>query len=123
MSIKRTAKYLAAVQTARSLGLAVAVKHSSADEVYSELETSFYWDSKTQKWLERQKVDPTREVDKSLIRVRITAHLDYLEIYSRRITQVIEADGFVIQEVSKPYPNVRDSDGAGRIYIAIRDQE
>lgn len=124
MTIKRTAKYVAAVATAKSLGLLVAVKHSSADEVYSEIESSgYYWDSKTQKWHERQKIDPRREMDKSLIRIRVTAHMDYLEAYTGRIVEAVKAEGFMMQEVSKVYPNVRDSDGAGRVYIAIRDDE
>lgn len=122
MSIKRTAKYLAAVAAARSLGLSVAVKHTTAEQVYGELESSgMYWDSKTGKWLERAKVDPLREMDKELIRVRVTAHLDYLEPYTTRLIDAFKNEGFTVQEVSKPYPNVRDSDGAGRIYIALRD--
>lgn len=123
MTIKRTAKYVAAVAEARKLGLSVTVKHTTAEQVYSELESSgMYWDSKSGKWLERAKVDPLREMDKELIRVRITAHLDYLEPYTTRLVDAMKAEGFIVQEISKPYPNVRDGDGAGRIYIALRDE-
>jgi hypothetical protein len=124
MTIKRTAKYVAAVAAAKGLGLLVAVKHESADDVYGELESSgFYWDSRKQEWVERPKTDPRHEMDKSLIRVRITAHMDHLEIYSGRIVECLKTDGLIVQEVSKPYPNVRDTDGAGRVYVALRDEE
>jgi hypothetical protein len=124
MTIKRTTKYKSAVAAAMNLGLSVAVRHTSADQVYTELESSgFYWDSRKGNWIERPKTDPRHEMDKSLIRVRITAHMDYLAIYSERIVETLQADGFTVQEVSKPYPNVRDSDGAGRVYIALVDSE
>jgi DNA-binding transcriptional regulator YhcF (GntR family) len=124
MTIKRTAKYLAAVATTRKLGLLVAVKHSTADEVYSELESSgFYWDSHKGQWIENQKTDPLREMDKRLIRVRITAHMDKLDAYTSQLCNALQHGGLTIQEVSKLYPNVRDSDGAGRVYIAVRDEE
>lgn len=123
MSIRRTKKYVAAVETAKSLGLTVHRRHSSAEEVYQEIESVYYWDSKAQAWLEHTRIDPKREMDKQLIRIRITAHMTYLNVYAQRIIDHLEADQFHIQEVSKAYPNVRDSDGAGRIYITVRDIE
>lgn len=121
MSIRRTKKYVAAVETAKSLGLIVYRSHSSAEEVYQEIESVYYWDSRAQAWLEHAQIDPKREMDKHLIRIRITAHMTYLNVYAQRIIDHLEE--FHIQEVSKAYPNVRDSDGAGRIYITVRDIE
>lgn len=124
MTIKRTAKYLAAVTTARQLGLSVAVRHSSADEVYSQIESSgYYWDSKSGKWQERASVDPLRELDRSLVRVRVSAHLDTLESCATRLMQCLQQSGFTLYEASKIYPNLRDADGGGRIYLTLKDDE
>jgi hypothetical protein len=122
MSIKRTAKYVAAVEMAYRLGLALARKHSSADQVYDELQRSgFYWDSKPKAWQQSPEVDPLREMDKSLIRVRVTAHMIVLDDCVNRVLNALKPEGFTVQEVSKAYPNVRDTDGAGRVYIALRN--
>lgn len=120
-NIRRTQKYLKAVEVAKSLGLTIWRKAHTADEVYTEIESLYYWDSRQQAWVEHAKVDPAREMDKTLIRVRVTAHMTYLQHYADRVIEGLKEAGFTVQEISKQYPNVRDVDGAGRIYITARD--
>lgn len=119
MAIKRTAKYVAALAAARELGLAVAMSHDSAEELYTELESLLYWDSRRGEWVERKATDPLREMDRALVRIRVTAHLDSLDEVCQRVLVLLE-QRFDVLEVSRTYPNVRDSDGAGRVYIAVR---
>lgn len=121
MSIKRTRKYIAAVDAARRI-LGGVPAHATADALYIALEVKAYWDV-DEGWIENPQIDPLREMDKQLIRVRVTAHMSALEDEGRRIVALLaggEDAAYDFSEMSKPYPNVRDADGAGRLYITFR---
>ncbi len=117
MSIKNTRKYTLAVSAARDLLVGVPA-HKTADELYQQLEAVAYWDV-DDGWVKNPDIDPLKAMDKNLIRVRITAHLDHLEHTARKVIARL-GQGFEFSEASKVYPNVRDADGAGRIYLTFR---
>lgn len=117
MAIKQTRKYTLAMSAARNF-LGSLPPHKTADELYQHLESVAYWDV-DDGWVKNPEIDPLKAMDKKLIRVRITAHLDHLEDTVRKVIARL-GQGFEFSEASKVYSNVRDADGAGRIYLTFR---
>lgn len=121
MKIKQTAKYVAAVNMAKDLG--VGKKHKTADELYSALEQEGYsWSSPLKKWYQRPVALPQNEVAKTLVRVRITGHNEVLLPIMERVKIALEQEGFRVSEISKMYINDRPPvDGSARYYLTCDD--
>jgi hypothetical protein len=122
VTIKRTAKYVAAPEMAYSLG--IKLKHKTADQLYEKLELEGYaWSSPLKKWYLRPVAKPQNEMDKTVVRVRVTAHQDVISEIVGRVTIGLEQEGFKIGETSKVYPNTREPvDGGARVYLTVGDQ-
>ena len=122
MAIKQTAKYVAALEMAKSVG--VGKKHKTADQLYEQLEAAGYaWSSPLKKWYLRPIAKPQNEMDKTLVRVRVTAHEEVISQIVDRVTIALEQEGFKVGETSKVYPNTREPvDGGARVYLTVGDQ-
>lgn len=118
MTIKRTQKYVAAVRTALKVNLS-AKNHSTADELYQQLEQTHHWDSKQQAWIENPILKPHHEIDKHLVRIRVTAHLQGLEAVTDRVITALNSEGLIVQDASHIYANHRKPDGGGRVYLSV----
>lgn len=121
MAIKQTAKYVAALDMAKTVG--VGKKHKTGDELYSVLEAAGYsWSSPMKKWYLRPVAQPQNEVAKTLVRVRITGHNEMLYSIMERVKIALEQEGFRVAEISKMYINDRPPvDGSARYYLTCDD--
>ncbi|MCU0463229.1 MAG: hypothetical protein MUF38_01525 [Anaerolineae bacterium] len=114
--IKQTKKYKAACVARQTHG--ITESHKTADQLYEQLEAYAYWDGS--EWVQRAQLDPMRAMPKDLIRIRVHCHMDQLEDVARIVVARL-GDKFQFSQASRPYPNVRDVDGSGRVYIEFRN--
>lgn len=121
MAIKQTAKYVAAQEAAKDVG--IKGKYTTAEQLYERLEAAgMAWSSPLKKWYQRPTAKPQDEMDKTVVRVRVTAHEDEITDIVGRITIALEQEGFKIRETSKPYINTRPPvDGGARVYLTCEN--
>ena len=121
-TIRQTTKYLAAVTAAKKA--ACFGKHTTAEQLYDKLDgAGYWWDSKLSKWVQRESVDPSNEVNREVVRVRITSHMDGINERVNRVIRSLKEVGFEVKETSKLYINNRPADGGARVYVTVEDVE
>ena len=110
--MKRTKKYLGATAI-------LTFPHSTQNELYQELNRlGWFWNSKINQW-ERDDRQPTSN---SLIKVRVWAKKELVEIVAQHLIESSEEIGIYLVEISTPYPCRPPHQLESRIYLTFQDE-
>lgn len=115
--MKRTRKYLAALET--SNGAKHARKAKTQEEFYQLLQKEgLAWNAAAGEWQDAPKPSDAPAGVPGLVRIRVSANADEAGDVTDWLIHGAKSAGAKVLEVSEPYPNTRKGTGV-RIYIAL----
>ncbi len=113
---RRTAKYVAALETAQRLNIPLT---GDQDSLYSDLNAAnFFWDSGDKRWAPGTTPDPASTV----VRVRVWAEASSVRDIAEEIARRMTRDGYELLERSEPYQCRPPKQLEARVYLTFRHE-
>lgn len=110
--IRRTFKY------DQAIAIAPDYPHATQEALYEHLQDrDLFWNSKTGYWesIKPEDSDPPSDA----IRVRVMTGRDRVSDIADRISELLEAEGFILSETSRVYPCRPPKANDGCVYLTF----